>query len=364
MLKFPDYNNCLTNISCSIMAHFGLPYKHATNKELDQELSKNYQNIVLFLFDGMGSNLLDRNLPTDAFLKKHKVKDVTSVFPPTTTSCTTTILSGLNPSEHGWLGWNMIYNQEKIIVSMFPNTLKDTEIPAAPFSMAEKYFAYNSLIDEINKKDKAYYLAPFGENAYVGLDGLFNRVNEILKEDGKKFIYAYSDEPDHTMHKIGTDAKETIDLFATINAKVEEFTKNINDTLVIVIADHGHLNVEPIILCEYPDLINTLDGNIWLEGRSCAFKVKEGENRNFEQIFTKHFGEYFDLYSKQEVILKEFFGPGNYHPKFSESLGDYLAVAKGNKYFRYDYNGEIFKSTHAGISADELYVPLIIYSTK
>lgn len=47
---FPDYNNCLTNVSNSILKHFDvLPY-HNTLPELDNIINeRNYKNIVLIL---------------------------------------------------------------------------------------------------------------------------------------------------------------------------------------------------------------------------------------------------------------------------------------------------------------------------
>lgn len=40
--------------------------------------------------------------------------------------------------------------------------------------------------------------------------------------------------------------------------------------------------------------------------------------------------------------------------------GDYLALATNDKYFRYDEKGGTYASQHAGITADEIQIPVIV----
>lgn len=55
-LLFPDYQNSILNIPCTLLKHFGLRAPHGTLAVLEQELAAHhYQNIVLMVFDGMGN---------------------------------------------------------------------------------------------------------------------------------------------------------------------------------------------------------------------------------------------------------------------------------------------------------------------
>ena len=102
-----NYNECLTNLACSIRKYFGLEYHHKTLNYIDKILEDSQpENVVVILFDGMGSKILERTLDKQSFFRKNMVKEITTVFPATTTSATTSIRTGLNPIEHGWLGWN------------------------------------------------------------------------------------------------------------------------------------------------------------------------------------------------------------------------------------------------------------------
>lgn len=108
MLVKNNYKECLTNLTCSIRKYFELDYKHNTLDYIDKLLEeKQPKNVVVIPFDGMGSRILDRTLSKSDFLIKQKYKEITTVFPATTTAATTSMQTGLNPIEHGYLGWNM-----------------------------------------------------------------------------------------------------------------------------------------------------------------------------------------------------------------------------------------------------------------
>ena len=360
---YPDYEKCLTNLTNSILKYFDITPYHKTLKELDKVLEEsNYDNIILLIYDGMGSNILSRNLNENSFLRKHKIEDIKVIFPPTTTASTTTLLSGLNPCEHGWLGWDLYFKCLDETVTMFLNTKKNTNILVSEENMAQKYFSYKSIIDLINEKYKAFKLMPFGDNAYNNLEDLNNKVVNLCKEKGKKFIYAYYDEPDHTTHNEGTDSNITVKLYEEIDKSTKELCEKLKDTntLVIVTADHGHINSEDITLSDYKDIFCLLKHDISIEGRACAFFIKEGKTQEFEQLFNKYFKDDFILYTKEEVIKNKIFGRGIENKFFKDSLGDYLAVATSNKYFRYNENSVKLISMHAGLTEDEMLVPLII----
>ncbi|MCK5731504.1 MAG: nucleotide pyrophosphatase, partial [Tenericutes bacterium] len=58
---FPDYNKCLMNISTSIIKHYGAGTKFSTLPILDNELDKDYRNVVVILVDAMGSEILKKH---------------------------------------------------------------------------------------------------------------------------------------------------------------------------------------------------------------------------------------------------------------------------------------------------------------
>ena len=125
MLVKNNYNECLTNLACSIRKYFELEYKHNTLDYIDKILEKfKPKNIVTILCDGMGSNILDKMLDKDAFLIKNRIKPITTVFPATTVAATTSMMTGLNPVETGMLGWDMYYKDIDKTITVFMNSEK------------------------------------------------------------------------------------------------------------------------------------------------------------------------------------------------------------------------------------------------
>ncbi len=362
----PDYNDCITNVATSILKYFKVDYKHNTISDIDNMLNENNpKNVVVILYDGMGYNLINRILKEDDFLRRNMIRSISTVCPSTTTAATTSMLSGLNPSEHNWLGWDMYVKEEDKIITLFLNTYKDTYKVAAPYNIARKYYGYKDIIEQINDGPyEASIVSNHGGINYKNLDDMNEKIiNETLKS-GKRFIYAYYKDPDSTMHEYGTDSKESIDVFNLINKKTEELSNKLKDTLLIVIADHGHINSTGIKISDYKDFMDTLDGDVSIESRFCSFKVKEDKHDEFVRLFNLYFKDYFILKTKEEIIREFWFGRGDYHKYYRDSLGDYFGLATSDKYFRYDDNSVNLVSMHAGITEDEMRIPLIMKMIK
>ena len=59
---------------------------------------------------------------------------------------------------------------------------------------------------------------------YHGLDDMLEKIKEEVRKSGKKYIYAYDDEPDHTMHEHGPNSKEVKELIKERNDKIENLS--------------------------------------------------------------------------------------------------------------------------------------------
>ena len=369
MIVKNNYNECLTNLACSIRKYFKLDYKHNTLDYIDKILDEyKPKNVVTILCDGMGSNIIDRVLDKEDFLIKNRLKPITTVFPATTVAATTSMLTGLNPCETAMLGWNMYYKDLDRTITTFLNSDKEDKnhIPLDSAIMYNsKYMIRKTIMDDINEEGiyKGYTLFPFGDNPYRDLDDMFSIIEEKCNEDGMKYIYAYDTEPDHSMHEIGCDTKEVSSIINDLNNRIESLSKKLTDTIIFAIADHGHHNIKNIYINDYPDIENCLLRNTSLEPRAVNFFIKDDKKDLFKILFNKYFSKDFDLYSMQDVINSKLFGDGNENIVFRDILGDFLAIAKGDKALLYK-GDESLKSQHAGYTEDEILVPLIVIKTK
>lgn len=368
MLVKNNYNECLTNLACSIRKYFSLDYHHNTIDYIDKILDEyKPKNVVTILCDGMGSNIIDRVLDKDDFLIKHRIKQITTVFPATTVAATTSMITGLNPVETGMLGWDSYYKEIDKVITTFLNCEKSdpNRIPLdEALEYNKKYMIRKSIVDDINEKGIyiGYSLFPFGDDAYKDLDGMYNSIFDKCMQDGRKYIYAYDINPDHTMHDFGSDSEEVKDIIKDINKRIELLCSKLEDTIVFVVADHGHINVDNIYLNDYPDIVECLNQNTSIEPRAVNFFVKENKKKLFVKLFNQYFSNDFDLYDKDDIINSKLFGDGEENIIFRDELGDYLAIAKTNKTLLYGGN-VAHVSQHAGYCDDEIYVPLIVIKT-
>lgn len=364
-----NYKKSLINLSNSILKYFGVNTFHETLKEVDKILlEKEYKNVVLLLCDGMGSFNLKTNLSSNSFLIKNKIEDITTVFPPTTTAATTSALTGKTPSEHNWFGWNVYFKDTNETISLFINKKKDNfEIPKLSVSK-RNYMKYESIIDLINKNtnNKAYYAYPFyQENPCNNLDEVINEITKLCSQQDKKFIYAYIVNPDKEMHTFGINSKEVKREINLINEKLEDLSKNLKDTILIVSADHGLIDTETIILkYDLPEIYNLLERTTSIEARTCGIKLKkEVSHEQFKKLYDKYLKKDFLCLTYEEVFKTQLFGM-NDNKYLKDTIGDYLLVGIGNKAINYDETEPIFIGNHAGLTKRELEIPLIIIDCK
>jgi len=364
-----NYQDCLTNLACSIRKYFNLEYKHSTLTYIDELLEKEKpKNVVTILCDGMGANILKRTLKSDDFLIRHLFKSIYTVFPATTVAATTSVMTGLNPVETGMLGWDMYFKDIDKVITTFVGSEKGNE-SHKPLSIAleyrNKHMITKTIMDDINEKGeyKGYIVSKYCDTPYHTVDEMYEIIKEKCHEDGKKYIYAYNTEPDSSMHEYGSNSAIVKQLIEDINAKIEKLASEVDDTIIFVIADHGHLNVEHIFLDDYPDIVKCLKRNTSLEPRAVNFFIKDDKKIEFVELFNKHFKDFFDLYSMDDVIKSKLFGDGKENEVYRDILGDYLAIAKSNRDIIYG-GSEPLVSQHSGYTDDEIFVPLVVIRKK
>lgn len=360
-ILYPDYDNCIANLACSILKHFGVEPPNKTLPLADKYLEKHYKNTVVLLLDGMGKNIIEANLQPDGFFRRNLKGIYSSTFPPTTVAATTSIDSGLYPNQTAWLGWKGYFKEIDKNVVYFLNTDQEGN-KAADYNVAWTYCPYVTVTERINNTgEKAHYVTPFVEPYPKTFDDLCNVIKGLCNEDGEKYIYAYCEEPDHTMHIKGCFGEDAKKIIRELEKKVELLSEELSDTLLIITADHGHIDSKNVSLTEYPDICECLLRLPSIEPRALNIFVKEGMGKQLEEAFERHFKDKFLLIPKAEILRTQLFGRGENHSRIDHMLGDYVAVAVDDmSIFNTEEQKNHFKGVHAGLTEDEMLIPLIV----
>ncbi len=193
------------------------------------------------------------------------------------------------------------------------------------------------------------------------LDAILKRTEDLCGEPGGKFIYAYWNEPDATMHRTGTVSPQTHELVTLLEERIERFAAGLSDTLLMVTADHSHMDGRNLCSRDHPEVLGCLERLPSLEPRTLNLFVKKSELDRFPGVFREHFGEDFLLLTREEVLRLGLFGPGESHPELELMIGDYVAAAVSDtSIFNTHYEAQSMPGGHAGMTPEEFRIPLIV----
>ena len=375
-IKFPDYNNSILNLITSILKYYNVETKHTSLKSLDVKLEKRYKNVIFLVLDGLGEHILKNT--SNGFLKEHEIDCITSVYPSTTTAALTTFYSGMPPYESGWIAWSQYFKEYGRAIDMLSHkeSYQNDSLKNSKINVFKELVNYESIFKKIEKSYKnvkAYEITPdysdIRSNRSIranSIEQICESIKMICSDKGEKFILAYCDNPDGLLHKYGCSSLEVKDMITNAEKQIQTLCENLtDDTILIISADHGHKDIgKAYNLLDYPQIQDCLIMPPSLESRSIAFWVKEDKKEEFENLFNKEFSKEFILLSKKEFLNKNLLGFGKKHKKIDDFIGNYIALSISNSIIKLEtYLNEgkpTKKSTHCGLTKEEMEVPLIV----
>lgn len=374
---YPDYHNSILNLITSLLKYYHVETNHESLQILDETLQRKYKNVVFVILDGMGKDILEKNSP-NGFFNKNNIKTITSVCPATTTAALTTYYSGRTPYETGWIAWSQYFKEYGRAIDMLSHkeSYQNDPLKNIKMDVFKEIVNYETVFQKIEKVStnvNAYEIMPDYSDRKSARSLRANNIEEICEHiklicnnKNENFIMAYCDNPDGLLHKYGCTSKEVKEMIVNAEKQIEKLKKELSDdTLIIISADHGHKDIHKVYnLLDYPEIQECLIMPPSLESRALAFWVKEEKKQKFEELFKKEFSNDFLLLSKEQVLEKNILGIGEKHKKVDDFIGNYLALSISDAIIQIEtYLAEgksVKKSTHCGLSKEEMEVPLIL----
>ena len=275
------------------------------------------------------------------------------------------MLSGRFPSENGWFGWVQYFKDLDRNIKVFRNVDKDTDEYLGDEYVMNKIASYDNIITLINNKNnkkiaKQYMGYSVGKTPNVRfLNRFVKSAFDHAKSKEETFTYAYWTDPDGKLHENGTTSKVVTSNIKRIQKIIRSYANRNKDVTILVIADHGQVDVTYLHMCDHPDFYNLLKRTPSFEPRCLNFYVKDNKNKEFEETFNKYYGQYFELYSRKEVLDEQIFGEGEMSKLGKDFLGDYIAVATTKYALNRFAEDEPHKGHHAGGTPDEFLIDII-----
>lgn len=325
-------------------------------KRLDKMQKSHGKNRVVMVLDGMGVAVMNKLLRKDGFFARHLADTETAIIPATTVAATTAYRTGKMPWETGFIGWSQYFNETDEVIEIFLNRNLYTGEPSK-IPQLSNILPCKTIVKAMNDNGlRAFEVMPaFAPGGFDTFDAWLERIVELCNTETDAYIYAYWPEPDAAMHDNGINNPIPKNLLREMEQKTECALKQIrNKTDVLITADHGHKEIEHLFIEDYPDIAECLMHPLSLESRCVSLFIKPEYVQEFPKLFEKHFGKWFKLATKTEfeTVYLHTEQPIRF-------IGDFVAMATDKYELQQNRNCLLLKSNHAGITPDELEIPII-----
>jgi hypothetical protein len=379
----PNYSDgSIANLMSSIAAAFGVPQAACPPlPAVHSAAVYAHAHVLLVLVDGLGLHALQRHRPHGA-LAAHVRATLTSVFPSTTATAITTLLTGVPPAVHALTGWHVWLEEINAIAAVLPGHVRGSDEPIAQSLRGRPLFEQPSFFDGLPADghaiaprrivDSSFNVAHSGRaqrHGYTTLAHFFDAIERCTRPGAHRtYTYAYWPELDSIGHEYGVGSVQAADSLRRFDQGFERLLAALRgrDLVVLVTGDHGLIDAsdqEIVELERHPHLERLLARPLCGERRAAYCYVHEAQRPAFEDYVRNELGASVDLHEGATLIRDGWFGPGPVHAQLASRVGDYVLLPRGRATVKDWLPGEKRYrqiAVHGGLSADEMLVPLIM----
>jgi predicted AlkP superfamily pyrophosphatase or phosphodiesterase len=143
-----------------------------------------------------------------------------------------------------------------------------------------------------------------------------------------------------------------------------------SDVLLLVTADHGHINVAPrqtLYLNRYPRFVRSLEVSRsgariqpWGSPRDLFLRVREESLTGTADWLTKRLKGKATVMTTAEAMQRHLFGVGRLHPRFKPRIGNLMILPTDDRLIWFEHlKGKKFtlQGMHGGLRPDEMLIP-------
>lgn len=380
---------------------------------LPDAMRTDIRTVVVVVADGLGHLQLEREIAAgnaprlgELIRRAHQGHDhvaytpITSVFPTTTVAALGTVNSGATPAEHGLLAFSLYLQEFGTVADMIRwgpsgqrTSFADPEFGFAPesffwaetlyaklhrggvertFAVNPNYFAGTALTRMLHQ-DATYA-------GYIATSSLEPIVSRLAADSSERtYIYAYWPTVDTIAHALGPNAPEHASEVAAFDLQFGRLLDNLSgrqDTLVLLTADHGHVDSGPdycVPLAHHPELLRMLALPAAGERRVLYLHTREGAAEDVAAYARDRMRDMAWPMSRDEAVALGLFGPSGLSERAASRVGDVLLFARRNLQLMPPVEPVptpdgvaprpplIFRGLHGGLAPDEALVPLLAY---
>ena len=211
---------------------------------------------VFMLFDGLGSHQLDH--PAASSLAAADRGPISAMFPATTTTNLSTVVTGKSPRSHGVIGhhmWLPEHNQVVNVLRWITPGGSDVSADTAAFLHGKNLWERlkKAGIEPITVQPGPFERSPLSKMLYRGcrIEPVWNEAETIaatreLAQSPGRFIFTYLPNIDIAAHISGQRSSDYSNALRLAGRVWDGATAGLPDHVAVVgTADHGHIDYEP-----------------------------------------------------------------------------------------------------------------------
>lgn len=340
------------------------------------------KHLVFILLDGLGMNIIER-LPASSLLASSLKREIVATSPSTTACALTTVATAEYPNRHGVTGWFTHLPEHDVTAMTLPFAERFTGKPLSDRGiLPEHVFPLPAIGPRMTRSVLTLspsYIANTTYNLYArggtpgrgyesntdAIDQLIARLSDALEPT---YTHVYFHDIDTLCHHVGVNHDSVVPLVLGIDSELRRLADAVQGKARIVVsADHGLLDVprtEQSLLQVGDPLLELLKVPPSGDARMPIFHVRDGADDTFREAFEERFADHFVLIDVDEAERLALFGPGKISPGIRSRFGQYIGVAHRPATIAYHPPhkpvGDLYLAVHAGLSFEEMRVPLCI----
>ena len=325
---------------------------------------------IVFLVDGLGSNLLQRYAHAAPFLSSMLGQPATAGVPSTTVTSLTSFGTGLTPGAHGLVGFtSRIPGTDRLLNALW----WDKEIDPLEWQPNPTAFAglgaLGVRVSVVNKrefKDSGLTVAAHRGAEFVGADKVGERIAATVAASSERpsLTYVYDGDLDWTGHKYGVASSQWLQQLAMIDAEAEQLREALpGDRRLVVVADHGMVDSAMEHRIDVDEHLEMRDG-LAVFGGEARFRhlyCHNGAVADVVATWTEKLGDRADVLTREAAIARGWFG--GVTPSVLPRIGDVVVASHGDfavmSTADFPYENTLV-GLHGSLTPDEMLIPVIV----
>ena len=358
-------------------------------------IGKNVRTVALILMDALSLFRLQRWMGDGVapiwgeLAEEGLLLPLTSVSPSTTSSALASLWTGVPPSVHGIVGYEMWLKEYGLVANMILHSPMSFNHDAVGLLVKaglqpEEFLSAARLGQHLSDHGVQVYayqhhsivhsslsqmlLKGASRRAFGTATDLWVNVRQFVESQiaQKSYLFIYWSELDSFSHRYGPDDERVAAEFSAFSQAFQKMfldrMRPSGETLIILMADHGQVYTPQnpnFDLRNHPEFINLLHILPTGENRLAFLYVRPGQTKAVRAYVDSRWPGQFTLLTSAEVVQAGLFGDGEHHPRLKERVGDFLLVAHGDNYLWWAGKENQMLGRHGGLSPDEMIVPFL-----